>query len=259
MYNWKSVLCANKGYRCVYNHLILMQTGENLCSLKSRNICIMRRKIFDIYRALRHFNVTADEVDEIARGFKYWLSNPVEKSLPYNVVYFNEDKLYAMPYQSDKLFKRFVGIEIDGVVYLAHFYDQGGCRQDQIKEETENLMAWIAQDFTTVNHFKLRLPTRDEAKVLLEKTNYDESMNFVVCNRPCDVWITPNPDHPERTFATVRVGSARAHRPSEDTRAVLYMVTCPNDEQIFYGKVDKYGVPTPKTRDAYRELYDSMY
>lgn len=231
-----------------------MQAGENLCSLKSRNNCIMRRKIFEIYKALRHFNVTAEEVTEIAQGYKYWLKNPVESLAPYNMVYFcpSDYMLYSMPYPSKRLEKLFVGIEIDGVVYWEHYINN--VRQDRLEASFKAIEAHLSEKFENVNQFKVRMPTRDEAKILGEKTEGDRRLTATICNKYCDVWITPNPDHPERTFATVQKNSARLHQPSVDTQAVLYLVTCPDDEQIFYGKVDKYGTPSMDTFSAYNRL-----
>ena len=227
-----------------------MQAGENLCSLKSRNNCIMRRKIVDIYKALRHFNVTAGEVRDIAEGYRYWLTNPVESLPPYNTVYFCplDNKLYSMPYSKRHLEKLFIGIEIDGVVYLDHcIYN---VRQDQLEASVKTIETRLSEKFEAINQFKLRMPTRDEAKIFGEKADFKKC---------CDVWITPNPDHPERTFATVGMGSARAHQPSEDTRAVLFLVTCPRDTQIFFGEVDKYGTPTKDTMSIYHQLYDRLF
>lgn len=231
-----------------------MQAGENLCSLKSRNNCIMRRKIFDIYKALRHFNVTAEEANEIAQGYQYWLTNQVESLPPFNTVYFCplDNKLYSMPYPSRRLEKLFIGIEIDGVIYLDHYINN--VRQDQLETSIKAIEARLSEKFEAINQFKLRMPTRDEAKILGEKAEGDMSLTAAICNKYCDVWITPNPDHPERTFATVQEHSARPHQPSVDTQAVLYLVTCPDDEQIFYGKVDKYGTPSMDTFSAYNRL-----
>lgn len=219
----------------------------------------MRRKIFDIYKALRHFNVTADEVDEIAHGYQYWLTNPIESLPPYNTVYFLplSSCLCSMPYPCRCLEKLFVGIEIDGVVYLNHYINN--VRQDQLDTSIKTIETRISEKFKGINQFKLRMPTRDEAKILGEKTEGDMSLTAAICNKYCDVWITPTPDHPERTFATVQEHSARPHQPSEDTQAVLYLVTCPDDKQIFYGKVDKYGTPTKGTQSTYNELYDRLF
>lgn len=236
-----------------------MYAGVNLCSLKSRNNCIMRRKIVDIYKALRHFNVTAGEVRDIAEGYRYWINNPFESRPPYNTVYFCplDNKLYSMPYSKRHLEKLFIGIEIDGVVYLDHYINN--VRQDQLETGLKTIEARLSEKFNDINQFKLRMPTRDEAKILGEKAEGDMSLTAAICNKYCDVWITPNPDHPERTFATVQEHSARPHQPSEDTQAVLYLVTCPDDKQIFYGKVDKYGTPTKDTMSIYRQLYERLY
>lgn len=237
-----------------------MYAGENLCSLKSRNNCIMRRKIFDIYKALRHFNVTAEEANEIAQGYQYWLTNQVESLPPYNTVYFCplDDKLYSMPYPSGRLEKLFIGIEIDGAVFASNFYDIGCC-QNQIENQMQKLKSLIAQKFLAIEHFKLRLPTKDEAKTLIDKMYNDAGLWTAVCLRRCDVWITPNPDHPEMTCATIGANSISSYQPSEDTRALVFLVVVPEKEQIFYGKVDKYGTPTKDTLSIYNQLYDRLF
>lgn len=237
-----------------------MHAGENLCSFKSRNNCIMRRKIYDVYRALRHFNVTAEEVNNIVEGYCHWLKDPVEKLPPFQTVYFLGNKLYSMPYPKDGLNRRLIGIEIDGVVYLVGW--DSDVLQDEIEEQAQIIKADIAEKFPAINQFRLRLPTRDEAKILPEKASgidFDSGHRYEgIYSLYSDVWITPDPDHPERTFATVEERRARPHRPSENTRATLYLVTCPDDEQIFFGEVDDYGIPTPETREAYAELKKSL-
>lgn len=236
-----------------------MQAGENLCSLKSRNNCIMRRKIFDIYKALRHFNVTAEEANEIAQGYQYWLTNQVESLPPYNTVYFCplDDKLYSMPYPKKSLESLFVGIEIGGVVYPADCFEYTCDYELEIDKET--LKAKIAKKFKTIDKFKLRMPTKDEAKILVEKTYDVASLNFVIGNDLGDVWITPDHEHPDFTVANVITNDAIPHLPVEAFPATLYFVICPDDKQIFYGKVDKYGTPTKDTMSIYHQLYDRLY
>ena len=229
-----------------------MQAGENLCSLKSRNNCIMRRKIFDIYKALRHFNVKADEVDEIANGFKYWLEHPVERWLPCNIVYFIGDKLYSLPYPLENLSYRCVGVEIDGLIYLTHYHENVG--QNQVVTDTKEIEARFAQTFKAISQFKLRMPTKDEAKLLLEKTSCYNELSSLICNKSGKVWITPNPDHPEWTVATVKPFYGLPHKPSCHTKATLYLVTYPDEGQAFFGEVDEYATPTPETQEVYTKL-----
>jgi len=229
-----------------------MQAGENLCSLKSRNNCIMRRKIVDIYKALRHFNVTAGEVRDIAEGYRYWIANPFESRPPFNTVYLLDGKMYSMPYPDGLLKDQFVGIEVEGIVYLNQYIC--GVVQDELETSAETIKNRLTKKFEALNQFKLRLPTRYEAKILAEKTEGNTKLDGIVFNKYGDVWITPNPDHPERSFATVRERGARPHQPSENTRATLYLVTDPDDEQIFYGEVNEYGVPTPETQELYTKL-----
>lgn len=144
-----------------------MQAGENLCSLKSRNNCIMRRKIVDIYKALRHFNVTAGEVRDIAEGYRYWIAHPFESRPPFNTVYFMDGKLYSMPYLDGLLKDQFVGIEIEGIVYLNQYLNN--VRQDLLETSIKTIKCRLAKEFDALSQFKLRLPTRYEAKVLAER------------------------------------------------------------------------------------------
>lgn len=237
----------------ISNHLFnLMQAGENLCSLKSRNNCIMRRKIVDIYKALRHFHVTAEEVRDIAEGYRYWIANPFESRPLFNTVYCFDGKLYSLPYPDDLLKDHFVGIEIECIVYLKQYIC--AVTQDGLNAGVETIKNRLAEKFEELNRFKLRMPTRYEAKFLPKKTEGNRNLNGVVFNKYGDVWITPMSDHPERTFATVGEGGARPHQPSENTRATLYLVTDPDDEQIFYGDVDEYGTPTAETQEVYYKL-----
>ena len=232
-----------------------MQAGENLCSLKSRNNCIMRRKIIDIYKALRHFNVTAEEVRDIAEGYRYWINNPFESRPPYNTVYFCplDNKLYSMPYSKRHLEKLFIGIEIDGVVYLDGYYRD--VRKFELENKLNKYKANIAEKFSAIDQFELRLPTVNEAKILIEKT----------CDLKAEptreVWIISDLEHLQRMNATVGIGKAKPHYPPEFSSIPirLYLVTKPDDKQIFYGKVDKYGTPTKDTMSVYRQLYDRLY
>jgi len=219
----------------------------------------MRRKIFDIYKALRHFGVSATEVQNIAIGYRSWLDNPIEKMPPFNTVYFLGNKLYSMPFPKGSLDGHLIGIEISGVVYLTGWWN---CvHQNEIAIRTQALLNDIAKKFPTISQFEVRLPTPEEAKLLPEKTE-KELINFDIGHLYediyglySDVWITPSSEHPERTFATVQENSARPHKPSENTEAVLYLVTRPKEGQMFFGEVDDYGVPTPETKDAYSKLF----
>ena len=196
----------------------------------------------------------AGEVRDIAEGYRYWINNPFESRPPFNTVYFCplDNKLYSMPYSKRHLEKLFIGIEIDGVVYLDHYINN--VRQDLLETSIKTIKCRLAKEFDALSQFKLRMPTRYEAKVLAEKTEGNTKLNGAVFNKFGDVWITPNPDHPERSFATVREHGTRPHQPSENTRATLYLVTDPDDGQIFYGEVDEYGVPTLETQEVYKEL-----
>ena len=217
----------------------------------------MRRKIFEIYKALRHFNVTAEEANEIAHGYRYWLKNQVDNLPPYNTVYLMNGKLYSMPYSKNSLESLFVGIEIGNVIYWANCFEYS-CDYE-LERDKETLKAKIAEKFKITDRLKLRMPTKDEARILVEKTYHVSSLNFVMGNDVGDVWITPDPDYPDLIVASIDMDTASPHLPIECAPATLYFVTCPEDDQIFYGKVDKYGVPTQKTKESYRNLYDSLY
>ncbi len=213
---------------------------------------VMRRKIVDIYKALRHFGVTAKEIRDIAEGYRHWIAHPFESRSNFNMVYCMAGKLYSVPYPIKSSVSSFVGIEIEGIVYLNQYIC--GVTQNELETSAKTIKSRLAKKCGALRQFKLRMPTCYEAKALAEKTEGNTKLDGAVYNKYGDVWIMPNPDHQERTLATVCEHRARSHQPSENTRATLYLVTDLDDEQIFFGEVDEYGTPTPDTQELYKEL-----
>lgn len=198
----------------------------------------MNKRFLGIFRALRHFGVNAKEIEAISNAYKWWIENPVETVPSYGTVYLKDGRFYSMPYPFGPI-TRFVGIEIAGVVYLTCYLRN--VRFAQVEVMTQNL-----KDQMSLNDLglDLRLPTRDEVKALMEIKPF----GFGDLG---DVWITPNSQHPERTFVAVNGNSVRACRPSEKTCANLYLVLRPDPQKFFKGEVDEYGKPTDETLKNY--------
>ena len=253
------VLCANKEYIYISNRLINVRRREPpLVKVERKRVMNTRRKLFDIYKALRHFGVSSEEVVGLAHGYRNWLDNPVENVPSYGTVYCLDTHLYSMPFPIERLGSRFVGIEIGGVVYLAGYFSNVG--HNEVEAKIQELKAEIAKNFAAADYFsfKLRMPTRAEAKVLVEKTNDNRDLSTKIYNKYGNVWITPSADHPERTFATLIDHSAKPHCPSENTQAALYLVVQPKGDDLFIGEVDYFGKLTPKTSLNRNLLFSSV-
>lgn len=210
----------------------------------------MRKNIFGIYKALRHFGITPEEIGGIANAYKKWYHDQHDSLPPYGMVYCLNNNLYSMPYQDDRLNKMLVGIEIAGVVYFTcHLNDVS---YDELDNRIEKLKSLISQKFEAVDFFsfKLRMPTESEVKLLQEKT-YGEDLGIDLCNKSGNVWINK---HHNNTFVEVKEFDVFAHQSSKKTQATLYLVATPNDDDLFIGKLDHFGIPTAQTDMNLRKL-----
>jgi len=237
----------------------LMSPERTYRSLKPRKKCVMRHKIYDIYKALRHFGVSETEIDEIAPAYKTWLKDPIETVSPYGTVYYHDGMLYSMPYPVSGLSAKVVGIEINGVIYL------NGYVHNVLKDEVANSLMWLqGQVFNHLsykrngiempNTFKLELPTAKEAKLLYDKVYADR--NTKVCNKMGDFWITPDEAKPEKSVISIQLLKTTTHKPkSEDTKATVYAVIHKNSH-VFIGKLDNYGMLSKSTAKVYKLLQE---
>ena len=214
------------------------------------------RKNIDVFKAIRHFGVTAEEIDEMAKAYKFWLSYPTEFVLGYNKVYYHKGVLYALPYPIKALEKAFVGIELNGVIYLAGF------QCDVCQERIAEFLMWIkGQVFLNLNNvqygveipnnLKLELPTKDEVVALLKISYGNVNLDNIVSCWKAHYWISPDSEHPLETVLDM---DFVPYSPNKDTKAFIQPVIHPRKGIDFIGHLNRFGVPDKVTAEKYREL-----
>lgn len=220
----------------------------------------MRNKIYDIYKALRHFGVSATEIDGIANAYKQWLDDPIDNACPYGTVYYHNGILYAMPYPLKGLSSKEVGIEVHGVIYL------NGYVHNVTKDEVAEKLSWLKGEVFAKhpyrikgvdmpNPIKLELPTAKEAKALFD--NAYANRYTKVCNKMGDFWITPSENKPEKTIISINILHSHVHTPkSEDTKATVYGVVH-KSSHVFIGKLDQFGILNRETAKVAKMLMDT--
>lgn len=215
----------------------------------------MQQGLLNIFQTLKHFGVDDVDIQYIAEGYQDWLKNPVDRIFHYGTVYSLGNKFYSMPYPIKGLDSLFVGIEINGIVYMSAYrqnvsYGELETKISELKVQIAEKVAKIAKKFdVTACDFELRMPTRDEARILIDKTLHDYDLNGRIYTKEGNLWITPSSEQPNKTFVLITEYGAKPHRPrSSYTQAALYLVAVPSKEDLFIGTVDDYGVPSPETR-----------
>lgn len=219
----------------------------------------MRKKIFEIYKALRHFGVSAEEVRRIANGYEIWINNPEEDIREsYRIVYYHKGILYAMPFLIDALKDKFVGIEINNVVYFAF----RKCTYKALISGSLS-MPWHCMshlhlsnaEWKGIADIKMELPTKEEII----------SMFNVVNGRGMDVlhnckYLYENVSHlcpswwinAENNSIDSINGNGRSF-PS-DEKSFVQPVTHLREGVDFAGKINHYGVPDKETYKVYQKL-----
>lgn len=207
-----------------------------------------------IYQFLKRFDVDDNDIRCIAEGYQDWLRNPVYRVYPYRTVYSLGDKLYSMPHPIKGVDKFFVGIEINGIVYMSAYrqnvsYGELDTKISEIKAQITKKHVSIAEKLAvTACDFELRMPTRDEARALADKARYDHDLLGKIYCTDGNLWITPSFEQPNKTYVTVtQYGAKPHHARSSYTQASLYLVAIPRKSNMFIGEVDDYGIPTPET------------
>ncbi len=224
----------------------------------------MRKNIFYIYRALRNFDVTAEEVGKIADGYRHWIDNPIESRPHYNTVYAVDGKLYAMPYPKDSIFGKFVGYELNGVVYLSCY------RQYVYGSDVAECVRELAADFgkkklycPQIPEIELGLPTAAEVTELVRAMKNQPGIGYKIYHFFGMYWIKPSAEFPNKPIANVlhrinkQVG-CDLYIPNQSTQAVVCLVTHLREGIDFLGEVDDFGTPTSETEDAYEVIYNSL-
>ena len=231
-----------------------MFAGENLRSLKPRNKNVMRNAIFDIFKALRHFGVSANEVNGVAQAYKFWIKNQVEGVKEYRRVYYYKGVLYAMPYPIPEIESAFVGIEIDGVIYLAGY--QCNVAQDKVAESLMWLKGVVFNKFTpetrygveVPNNIKLKLPTWDEVKNLVTKTSNDADVDGVVYSRFSCYWVVSSTNKEDKPAAVSWFDFTSNNLPQNRSEAHVQPVIRLRKGIDFIGCLNHFGVPNDETK-----------
>lgn len=219
----------------------------------------MRKSIFLIYRALRHFGVTAKEVGKIANGYKIWINNPVEDVRDkYRIVYYCNGKLYAMPLLIYALKDKFIGIEINNVVYFAF---QKCVNKSLISSTLEMPWYFISNlklsddDWKGILNIRVELPTKEEIISMVKTINgkgcdtmHDDRHLYDEVSHTCPSWWIQNT---ENSLIDSVNGCGYVY---EDERSFVQPVTHLRDGIDFKGRVNYYGVPDKKTIEIYQKL-----
>ena len=214
----------------------------------------MQQGLLNIFQTLKHFGVDDVDIQYIAEGYQDWLKNPVDRIFHYGTVYSLGNKFYSMPYPIKGLDSLFVGIEINGIVYMSSYrqnvsYGELETKISELKVQIAEKVAKIAKKFDVIAcDFELRMPTRDEARALADKARYDHDLLGKIYCTDGNLWITPSFEQPNKTYVTVtQYGAKPHHARSSYTQASLYLVAIPRKSNMFIGEVDDYGIPTPET------------
>lgn len=255
----------------------------------------MRKNVYSIYKALRHFGVSAKEVSEIAKNYPTWLNCPIEEKSPYNWVYYLNGYLVSMPFPIDALNEKgkLIGYGVGDTVFGAIVSEKVKkenvefCLQE-IKNDLKQTMVGVADD--NIPEIEFRLPTAadaekvfscfaknwlknciatmEEAAAELPEMELPEGteihLEYSGVNQIPDMWITPDPDAPEKT--AVRLGFnrkgapyCRKYVPGKRIKPSVCAIANLRKGTDFIGKVGRYGIPTPATLRMYYQLLDSLY
>ena len=229
----------------------------------------MRHKIYEIFKALRHFGVSAEEVDGIAEAYKFWLNHPLEDAnRHYRVVYYHEGVLYALPFLVDELKNRFVGIEINQVVYYAF---QQKVSKGGISNELSMMRASIFNftletgDWDQTCDIKIELPSKQEIVSMFNVVNghgldklHDGKPLYQKVPHICDTWwvVTKSitPAHcPGKKMIYVRPVRANGKYCS-DWYSVMQPISHLRKGVDFIGHINHFGVPDEETKKVYKKL-----
>lgn len=255
----------------------------------------MRKNVYGIYRALRHFGVSASEVNEIAKNYTTWLTCPIEEKSPYNWVYSLGGVLVSLPFPINTLNEKgkLVGYAIGDIVFGAVVSEKAkkddveGYLQS-IKEDLKQTMVGVADD--DVPEIEFRLPTAEEAGKIFScfAKNWLENclatmedaaaeipdvelpegaeihLHYSGVNQIPDMWIAPDADAPDKTAVRLGINRSgtpycRPYTPGKRVKPSVCAVARLRKGIDFIGKVGRYGVPTPATLKMKSLLLDSLY
>lgn len=208
----------------------------------------MRNSIYEIYRALRHFGVSVDEVSAIAESYKTWTALKVTEN--FGFVYVIDGTLCSIPIYPDKeTNKEFIGFEIGGTFYLNRF---ATATSDNIAES----LAQLKLDCNIPSEIELELPTLKELHILSRyATKY--FFQYYESSWIEDRWIKPEPEYPKYSLAISVCAVFEAFKPVKKQVALVHPVIH-EGPHTFIGRMNHYGVPNKKTMTKYQHLLASI-
>ena len=240
----------------------------------------MRKNIYGIFRALRHFGVSGKEVEKIANAYKTWLAFPIKEKSLSDWVYYIEGRLISMPFEIKALENHLIGYAYGNKVFLVALGKK--VAKDRIENSVQLLKQMLDKRMLGAVEnadLQVHIPTKKEVEYIFaidsgfdndavtaeksyEQLPDEDCEPLFLSDNGLNMWITPDPDEPEMTAVKIGVNNSgvccKKYRPSFQAKLDLYLVTDFRDGD-FIGKLGKYGVPTPATIKMYHELLEKRY
>lgn len=239
----------------------------------------MRKNAYGIFRALRHFGVTANEVDAISEFYKTWLAFPIEEKSVYNWVYYLNGRMISMPFEIKDLNDNLIGYSVKNKVFSV-------CKGEKIaKENIEDCVQLFKQELDKRMlgadgnaDLQVHIPSKDEAEFffktfanhwmtkcvalaedILGQLSEEMQICFPFYNQINNMWITPDADEPEKTAVKLGIKNysgpyCKKYTPTERTKSNVCLIMDLRQGVDFIGKLSRYGTPTPATVRMYYEL-----
>ena len=220
-----------------------------------------------IYKALRHFGVSAEEMPRIANSYPTWLNLPIEDIREnYRIVYFYKGVLYAFPFEIEALKDRLIGIAINNTVYFAyheyvlapftnHDYDRLSYMLYHILD--------LPYELQEIAKIKVELPSKKEIITLVQKINgsgtekiHEKHVYDLVPHMCVSWWIANSEKEPKHIYVEAIDALGRSH--PEDKSATMQPIAHLRKDIDFIGHVNRFGVLDKKSLNVYQELLEKI-
>ena len=222
---------------------------------------------FKIYKALRHFGVSTEEMLGIAHNYPTWLDLPLEDiRTNYRIVYFYKGALYAFPFEIEALKDRLVGIAINQTVYFAyneHILAPFSVRDYDRLSYTLYHILDLPYELQEIAKLEIELPSKEEIITLFQKINgsgiekiHGKHVYDLVPHICVSWWVA----FPEKEPKHIRIEAVDAlGRPHpEDKSAVMQPIAHLRKGIDFIGHVNRFGVLDKKSLKVYQELLEKI-
>ena len=246
----------------------------------------MRKNIYGVFRALRHFGVSETEIEKVAKAYKTWLHFPIEEKSPYNWVYYLNGRLISMPFSINQLFEdHLIGYAVGTKVFM--FLHAEDVRRNEVEAQLLSLKKSLDARMLGAEgnaDLQVHLPTAEEASLFftqfasnwlanvmtaageiveqLPDDGNEYELQFPINNQIPKMWIAPSADEPEKTAIKLGFNNSgpycKTYRPSAKAKMTVTPITDLR-EGDFIGKLTRYGVPTQATIDMVYELFANRY